>query len=152
MIFLKLEFLFVELVKVPPCTNQIPNLILDVDGLHLMMKLKVSILRNEDLSGGRIRTEICCAKCNGHLGHVFHGEQITEKDTRHCVNSLSIKFIPYNNLQKVYFGAGCFWSVEKIFREVKGVYLVSSLVIWEVIQKILLIREVCNGDTNHAQK
>ena len=109
-----------------------------------------AISRHEDLSGGRVRTEICCSNCNGHLGHVFHGEQITEKDTRHCVNSLRIQFKKYNNLSKAYFGAGCFWNVEKVFRERKGVYMCQSGYMGgDTIHPNY--KEVCSGETNHAE-
>jgi peptide methionine sulfoxide reductase msrA/msrB len=110
-----------------------------------------AIKRQIDADGRR--TEILCANCDGHLGHVFEGERLTDKNIRHCVNSLSIKFIPApikDSYRKVYFGGGCFWGTEYYFQKVNGVISTSVGYIGGH-QDNPTYKEVCSGKTGHAE-
>ena len=108
------------------------------------------IKRNIDKDGRRV--EIVCANCGGHLGHVFEGEGITEKNTRHCVNSLSIKFEPkkQDEVSYAFFAGGCFWGVEYFFNKTKGVIEATSGFMGGKLENPTY-EDICYKNTGHLE-
>lgn len=127
-------------------------------------EIKGAVTRIPDADG--MRTEIICNNCGAHLGHVFLGEGFTQKDTRHCVNSISMKFVPASEklpetisknaaatkdeYQTAIFASGCFWGTEYYMQRAKGVISTEVGYIggWK---ENPTYKEVCSGNTGHAE-
>ena len=126
-------------------------------------ELPGAVRRVPDADGRRV--EIICANCGGHLGHVFEGEGFTARNTRHCVNSLSMTFYPAGSPEEAkalaraasqkctataIVAGGCFWGVEDAFRKMPGVCeAVSGYTGGHTPNPTY--EAVCTGKTGHAE-
>lgn len=113
--------------------------------------IEINVKRIPDKDGRR--TEIVCNRCQAHLGHVFIGEHYTTKNTRHCVNSLSMDFVANETVEdtmEAIFAAGCFWGVEYYFKKLPGV-LKTEVGYTGGQEKYPSYEMVCRHQTHHVE-
>lgn len=114
-------------------------------------EIEGAVKRTRDADG--MRVEITCAACGGHLGHVFAGEELTPKNIRHCVNSISLGFKPEGEAggtERIVLGGGCFWCVEAVFSGIEGILAVTPGYAGGITPDPDY-HEVCTGTTGHAE-
>jgi len=116
-------------------------------------EIKGAVKRMTDADG--MRTELVCANCGAHLGHVFLGEGFTDKNTRHCVNSISLDFSKESvealkMRETAIFAGGCFWGVEHLMQKAPGVLTVTSGYIGGT-KDYPTYKDVCSNTTGHAE-
>ncbi|MDF3054746.1 MAG: msrA3 [Gammaproteobacteria bacterium] len=110
-----------------------------------------AVKRVSDTDG--VRIEILCARCDAHLGHVFQGEGYTNKNTRHCVNSLSLDFVSDTvvlDSEEAIVAGGCFWGVEYYLKRIPGV-LSAEVGYTGGIKNNPSYEQVCSGNINHVE-
>lgn len=118
------------------------------------------VATERDAAHGMVRTEILCARCRGHLGHVFDDAPQTPTGLRFCLNSASLEFhekgaelppaarpVP---TEIAYFAGGCFWGVEDRFQQIPGVIDAVSGYQGGHVEKPTY-KQVCSGNTGHAE-
>ncbi|MFA5238422.1 MAG: bifunctional methionine sulfoxide reductase B/A protein [Phycisphaerae bacterium] len=113
-------------------------------------EIEGAVEKHKDADG--VRTEIICKKCGAHLGHIFSGEELTAKNVRYCVNSISMNFIPegQQRIEKAIFASGCFWGTEYYLKQAPGVISTTVGYTGGNLDNPTY-EQVCNNETGHAE-